>query len=1045
MTLTQTRRALIIFGVLLLSAIASFAQPRTQGRVLTGKVVDEKGEAVIGASILQKGTDNGTVTNLDGTFSLNVPPGTPLVISSIGYKEVEVTAAPGMTVTMMEDVSMLEETVFIGYGTMRKKDLTGSIAQVRAENVEKEAPRSMQDILRGGVAGLTISMATGVEGTADVQVRGKNTLTAGSSPLYVVDGVIYPGEMSNINPNDIESIDVLKDASSVAIYGAKAASGVIAITTKRGKNNDGRPTIGFNANVGIARAANRTPLLDGEGFIKMRQDYMYSLLKDSEIAAQPGIYDDPRTLSGVDPLTWYNYGQKEPATSLPGQDALVSRWLQRLAFSETEIGNYLSRVETDWDDYFFPYALQQDYTVSMSNKTANNSYYASVGYLDRQSYIAYGGFRSIRGRINLESNVAKWLTVGVNSNFIARDDSRLQGDTDYRDRLSPWTTNLIDEPDNILARWPNGDSLIHNPWWDNKYTDRSDKRWEMAFNLYGIIHLPWGFEFQSNFSPRLKWHEYFNHQSSQNPNWGSAAANSERTNERWYNWQIDNILRWKQTFGDHRIELTLGQNAEQNQYWKTLATNKNYSPSDVLGYHYLNAGLDPKAESEDWFETGDALFARLFYSLKNRYMLTLSVRRDGFSAFGVENPRGIFPSAAFAWVFSEEPWLRNANDWLTYGKLRVSYGVNGNRDIGRYQALARLKAGPYEYIDPSTGAAYQTSQMFVEFLGNSHLKWERTTAFNVGLDYTLFGGCVDGSIDYYDNTTNDLLVDRKLPRITGFSSITSNLGEIKNHGFEFLANFHPVRNENFQWNTTVTFYFNRRKLTHLYGDMVDVLDDNGNVIGQREADDTENDWYIGHDPNEIYDYQWAGVWQVDEAEEAQKFGNKPGDFKYVNQNDDTTLNLSDKVFTGKYTTPRYQLSWRNDFNFFKNFSAGFMMYAKLGQWGTYNRAANAGSNLDRYNWYDIPRWTADNPINDYARIGSVNKGNHYVNKSFVRMESIYLSYDLPKSFLRTISVQSARLSLSVRNPFVITKWEFGDVEGGDYTPQSFSVGINVTL
>lgn len=1034
-------------AVLLLCSASAFAQ--TAKNVIKGTVTDAATkEAVIGGAVQVANTTRGVVTDIDGNYEIAASEGETLVFSSLSYKtkEVKVGKSNVINVTLDVDAEGLEEVVFIGYGTAKKRDLTGAIAQVKASAVEKEAPRSMQDILRGGVAGITMDMSTNVQGTADIQIRGKNTLSAGSSPLYVLDGVIYNGSITDINPNDIESIDVLKDASSVAIYGAKAANGVIAITTKKGSSNsEGKPTITFNGNIGIAQAAHTTPIVDGAGFIQFRQDYFNSLMTDAESAKVPGKYSDPRTLQGVDMLAWYNYDNKTPVTTLPDTNAMVSKWLQRLNLSEIEIQNYMNGVETDWDDYYFPKALQQDYTVGISNRTDKSSYYMSLSYTDRQSYIAGGGYNNIRGRVNVESKVTKWLTTGINTNFAARDGSRLQANTDSREQLSPFTQNLIDTPEDVHARWPNGDSLIKNPFWDNKYTDRYDMSYDLAMNLYGILHLPFGFEFQSNFSPRLHWSEYYNHQSSQNIMWGAESANSERTTGKTYNWQLDNVLRWKQNFGDHRIEVTLAQNAEKNQSWSTTAKNKLYSPSDVLRYHYLDAGTSPSVASSDTYDTGDALMARLFYSYRNRYMVTASVRRDGYSAFGVENPRGTFPSVALGWVFSEEGFLKGANSWLNYGKLRVSYGVNGNRDIGRYAALAQLTSGLYEYIDSDTGKIYQTSQIYVSKLGNSHLRWEKTKAFNVGLDYTLFNDFVDGSIDYYGNTTNDLLVSRSLPKITGFDNIYTNLGELQNHGFEFLANFHPIKNTNFRWDSTITFYLNRRKVTHLYGDMVDVLDDAGNVIGQKESDDSTNGWYIGHDPNEIYAYQWDGVWQLGEEEQASKYGNKPGDFKYVDQNNDGALNVSDKVFTGKYTTPRYQFSWRNDFTIYKNWSLGFMMYAKIGQWGTYNRAANSNGNYDRYTAYSIDRWTVDNPTNDYARIGSVNKGDHYVNKSFLRMESINVSYNIPKSVLRKISVENARISFAFRNPFVITKWEFGDVEGGDYTPQSFNLGINITL
>ena len=1006
---------------------------------VSGVVVDTHGEALIGASVIQKGTDNGTITDLDGRFSLNVPTGATLIISSIGYLDTEVAATQGMKVILKENISQLEEVVVIGYGTMKKKDLTGAISQVRTEQMEKEAPRSVTDLLRGGVAGLTLSMSTNAAGTADIQIRGKNTLSAGSTPLYVLDGVIYNGSLTDINSNDIESIDVLKDASSVAIYGAKAANGVIAITTKRG--SEGKPRVTFNTNIGIAQPAHLPKMVDGQGFIDFRQEYYESTMSESEIAEKPGLYSDPRTLQGVDLLSWYNYTIANPVSTLPSQDELVGMWLSRLNFSEVEVENYLAGRETDWDKELFQTGLQQDYTVSVSNRNEKCSYYASIGYADRQGAISGSGYSNIRGRVNLDSYITKWLTIGTSTQVAVRKGGYLQADVDQREKLSPYTTNDIDDLESIYRMYPNGDNTCKNPFFDNYYRDRREYDYDINMNLYATVKLPFGFEYQANFSPRMHWYEYFNHESAENPSWAGNGGKSERTNTHKFNWQLDNILRWKKDFGYNHFELTLLQNLEQNQSWSTTATNKQYTPSDVLSYHALKAGSDPTVDSDDTYDTGDALMARLFYEYKNKYLLTAAVRRDGYSAFGQANPHATFPSVAVGWIFTNEGFMRNV-DWFNYGKLRLSYGINGNRDIGRYAALAQLKSGLYTYI--LNGSSYLTSQILINTMGNRELKWEKTSAWNVGLDFSLFDNRVEGSVEGYKSTTTDLLVDRTLPDITGYSSIKANLGELSNHGFELSLTGHVFNRRDFKWDTGGTFYFNRRRIVHLYGDMEDVYDDDGNVIGQKESDDTTNGWYIGHDPNQIYDYERNGVWQLGEEEEAAVYGNKPGDFRYVDQNDDKILNTKDKVFQG-YTTPRYQFSWRNEFTFWKNLSLSFMLYGKLGHYGTYNRAANSGSNFFRYTVPDIERWTVDNPTNDYGRIGSVNKGSNYVRKDFARMENITLSYNVPKAVLGKIGIQAARFSLAVRNPFVVTAWEFGDVEGSDYTMRTVNLGINLTL
>jgi TonB-linked SusC/RagA family outer membrane protein len=1021
------------------------AQQGPRKQRVSGKVNDANGEPIVGATVMEKGTQNGTITDRDGNFSLDVAPNAKIQISYIGFdkKEIKVGRQNSMDVALTENASTLDELVVIGYGTMKKKDLTGAISRVNTVKLEDEAPRNIQDLLRSNAAGLAIGMGTNAEASAGLQVRGKNTLSAGSSPLLVLDGMIYDGSLTDINPMDVESIDVLKDASSVAVYGAKASNGVIAITTKKGK--DGKPVINFNANMGFVNTSRLPKVVDGAGFIKFRQEYSEGLLTDAEKAKYPDMYTDPRKLSndGVDVLSWYNYDQKTPATAVPDDNTLITTWLSRLNFKSIEIENYLNGVETNWDDIVFHTGFQQDYTASISNRKKDTSYYWSMGMADRKGVIVGDRYTNIRTRLNLESKVNSFITIGMNTQFSTRKGGYLQCDYSQREHNSPYTTNEIDNLDSPYRMYPSGDNNTKNPFFDNLYRTRHERTYNLITKLYAKVALPFGIEYEMDFTPHLYWHEYYNHESSKHPEWAGNGGVSERQNAKTYDWQVDNIFRWHYNFGpDHRLEATFLINAEKGQYWSTVANNKLYSPSDVLGFHNIGAGTEPTVSSNDTYKTGDALMGRLFYSYKDRYMVTASLRRDGYSAFGQENPRATFPAVALAWVFSQEKFMKKV-EWLNYGKLRFSWGKNGNRDIGQYEALAQLNTGMYTYID-AKGNAYITSQIYINRMPNSKLKWEHTTSYNVGLDFSVWDNRISGSVETYYARSNDLLVDRSLPSILGYSSVKANLGSLENKGFELTLNARLVRINNFEWNSGATFSFNRRKLRHLYGDKTEVKDADGNVIGYKEADDYANNWFIGHDPNQIWDYKRDGVWQIGEEAEASKYGCKPGDFKYIDQNGDGVMNNDDKVFQG-YTTPRYYLSWNNEVIFFKAFRLSFLMYSYLGQYGSFNRAANTGGMFDRYTIVDIPRWTADNPTNDYARLGSKNIGNNYVRKSFVRMDNITLSYNVPKTFLKRILVQDMRVSMSVRNPFVITGWKFGDPEGGDITLRTFNVGVNFTL
>jgi TonB-linked SusC/RagA family outer membrane protein len=601
---------------------------------------------------------------------------------------------------------------------------------------------------------------------------------------------------------------------------------------------------------------------------------------------------------------------------------------------------------------------------------------------------------------------------------------------------------------------PTGDVTPVNPFFDNLYRNRVDRFNTLNATIYGIITLPYGFEIQSNFTPSFNWREYYNHESSENPEWAASGGRAERRFEKTYNWQMDNVLRWKKTFGDHNFEATFLQNAEKGQFWMTKATASNFSPSDILEWHRLQAGTVPLNESNDTYYTGDALMGRLFYSYKDTYLLTASVRRDGYSAFGAENPRATFPAIALGWNFTNEKFMESTKSWLDYGKLRLSWGKNGNRDIGMYDALSDMSSGLHPYID-SKGNVILLSQLYVNRMQNLGLKWENKSSYNFGLDFGMFNNRLSGAIDVYTASTNDLLVDRELPEIIGFSNITSNLGQLENKGFEFSLTGNIIQKETFSWSSNVIFMYNRRKITKLYGDMVDILDANGNVIGQREADDIKNRWFIGQDPDRIWDYKGDGVWQTDEADEAKKYGLQPGDFKYIDQNGDGVMTDADRVFQG-YRTPRFRWSWRNDFNY-KNFNLSMFIYSNWGQYNEFNRAANNANFADRTTDYVMPRWTAANPINDYGRIGSKNIGSNYIEKSFIRLENISLSYMVPSEWIEKASIRNLRISASIRNVAVWTpKWEYGDPEGfpvqgddGDRkfypTPRTYNLSLNFSL
>jgi len=472
-----------------------------------------------------------------------------------------------------------------------------------------------------------------------------------------------------------------------------------------------------------------------------------------------------------------------------------------------------------------------------------------------------------------------------------------------------------------------------------------------------------------------------------------------------------------------------------------------FSPTDALGYHNVDAGKNTSTliSSSDQYSTGDALMARIFYSVFSKYLVTLSIRRDGYSAFGLKNPYGTFPAMALGWVFTEEKFIQN--DILTYGKLRFSWGENGNREIGRYEALADMAIGKYPYVTWG-GVAYESNILFVNQLANSDLKWEKTRAINLGLDFSIKNDLISGTLEIYKKRTLDLLIDRALPTIIGFSSITSNLGEVMNSGVEFSLNSRIINKENFKWNAIFNLSANRNKIVHLYGDLIDITDANGNVIGQREADDESNKWFIGHAIDEIWEPRILGVWQIGEETEAAKYGQFPGDFKILDVDNNNKINNLDNEFQG-FRTPRFRFNLRQEFNIFNNFDLSLMAYSLWGHYNAFNAAKNASGFVDRVNSYVIPYWTPDNPLNDYARLYS-GLGSAVVNvwrdASFIRLDNLTLTYTVPNNLVQKVNVNNAKFYLTIRNVgYWAPHWELWDPENSNPNPRYFTIGINLTL
>ncbi|MBO9594952.1 MAG: SusC/RagA family TonB-linked outer membrane protein [Niabella sp.] len=1029
----------LLYRCLLLSLLlagTTHFRLHAQTKTITGKITQEGTNAPLeGVTVDVAGAAGNTVSDKDGRYAIAAGPAAVLVFTYVGMDTVRISAGAAATVDVIMKLSKsaMDEVVVVGYGTMRKRDLTGSVSTIKTAKLEIENPRNIQELMRGNVSGLNIGLTTSAKGGGSIEIRGRRTLKASTDPLIVLDGVIYNGDLADINPTDIESMDVLKDASSAAVFGAKSANGVIIINTRLGRTE--KPRVGVNITRGIVDLFRSEDVYGPYEFIKWRSD----VLKSGNRTAPGYVFEDPNQLpAGVTLADWraFDNAQGDP----------TDVWLRRLGMSQVERENYVKGQSTDWKDMVFRTGSQQSYNANLSGKSNRVNYYWSVGHDKNEGAVVGDDYSVYRSRLRLNANVTDFLMVGVNSMFSVRDESGAPVAWGQYDGISPWgqPTN----PDGTYKIYPIDDAVANrHPLIDRYYTERSYTYKSLDNTLFAKLSLPLGISYEVYYSPRFTNNELYLHNMSQHPEYKVQGGIAIRNTSSGFNWQVDNLLKWSRTISNvHQFDVTLLANAEKYRTWQQSMDGRGFVPSDVLGYHDMGAATVTKLTSSDTYSTGDAYMARLFYAFKSRYMITGTVRRDGYSAFGINNPRATFPSVALGYVFSDEPFMKTS--WLSYGKLRVSWGETGNRSVGIYDALPTLANGLITYVDGS-GNPYQESYLYPNAMGNEFLQWERTRSLNVGVDFSLFNQRISGSLEGYSMMTNNLLVNRALPSVTGYVSVPSNLGQVNNKGFELSLQSRNIIKDHFSWNTTFNFSLNRNKIVALYGNKMNILDAEGNVVGQREADDLLNKWFIGHAIDAIWGFKVAGVWQQGEEAEAAKYKLAPGDMKLEDVNKDYAFTNDDKQFQG-YTEPRFRFTLRNEFQLFKNIDFSFSAYSYWGHKRLFNEAKHSYSiTLERYNSFTIPYWTPEHPRNDFARLNSNVGGvtfDVWQDISFIRLDNISIGYTVPKKLLERAKLSQLRFNVSARNVAVFTKnYVFWDPEYIGPTPSYVTVGLNLSL
>lgn len=1030
------------------------SEQQSQSKV-SGKVTDSSGSPLPGVTVVVKGTSQGIITDFNGNYTLsNIPKNAVLQFSFVGMtmQDAKVGTQSTVNVVLKEETIGLDEVVAIGYGTSRKKDLTGAVVNVKAEELMKYRPASVSDLLRSSVAGLKVGYSTDAKATPDFTIRGENSIksnpedeAAANKPLIVVDGVIFNGDLAEINVNDVETVDVLKDASAASIYGSRASNGVVVFTTKKGASNV--PVIRFSAKYGVVTSSRRLKTYNGDevmNWLVNMKESINSKLQDAWSQWTP--YDKVPDQYKANWLT---------ANGIPGEtdkNKITSVWLDGFGFEQNEKENYMAGKSYDWQNWLFHTGERQDYNFNVSGRANKVTYYWSVGLKDYESLQVGETFKSVTSRLNLDISVTDFLNVGLNANIAYEDEGQQpinpSGYISASPFDTPWVNGMPQTKENL--KLSGAGSNLSNPLLDPAYITRKFDSYRLSPTMYAKLTLPFGFVFTSNFTQRLEFGRRFQFDDPAHPLWRHGGIVS-RIHNQTYGWQTDNIINWNKDFGSHRFSVTGLWNRESNQNWETDAYTSNFSPNANLGFHEMAYGLQPSTNSYDEANSRTAMMGRVNYSYQSRYNLSASIRRDGYSRFGSNHLYATFPSLSSGWTLTEENFMSSTKKWLSTLKLRATWGVNGNSSgIGPYAAYARLQDS--KYLNYSNGYV-MVPFLYVDRMQNANLSWEKNQAWNFGIDYGFWDGRLKGALDIYTSKTTDLLLDKKLPIVTGFNSITTNVGNLKNSGFDLSINTENIKSNDFSWTSSLNISFNKNEILSLTGEKSQVIDKNGNpVVDSKgnpvmaEPDDTDNGWFIGQSKDVIWDYQVNGVYQVTDAAEAAKYDRSPGDFKVIDQNGDGKLNTADKVFQGLSSAPWY-MTFRNDFRY-KNFDMGIILFSKLGyKGGSEYPFNNQEDYIKNHNWYKIPYWTPDNMINDGARVNSIRLGDMmiWVPKSYVRFQNLSLGYNLPKDLLKVINFGSARVAFNIDNVGLVTKWKMGDPESLSELPRIYSFSVDLSF
>ncbi|MEB2774103.1 TonB-dependent receptor [Algoriphagus sp. D3-2-R+10] len=948
---------------LLLSVSYSWAQEVQ----VTGTIYDETGQPLPGATVLVKGTTTGTTSDLDGKYSISCPADGTLVFSFIGYNPTEkvVGNQTVLDVNLIPDLADLEEIVVVGYGTAKKSQLTGAISSVGSKEIQELPITDARQALQGRAAGVDVTQPGSKPGSApQVRIRGRRSFNASNEPLYVIDGIPVTGGMNDINPQDITSMEVLKDASATAIYGSRGSNGVVLITTKRG--NVGKTVVSFDSYYGVNKELGKIDVFNGPEFAEYKRE--------------------SRRASGEYP--------EGPAT--PASDESL--------FEPIELDGLATGRSTDYVGGLLRNGAIQSHQIGISGGSDKTTFFVSGNFFKDKGVIINQDYTRYTFRANIDHRINKKIKFGT-STLVSYSERNGENFNPLGGALAENPLGKPYDEDGNLIFLPTSDGLRTNPFAEivpgaQQDLTKNYRIFNSIFINYDIIP---GLTYRLVFGPDLTISRNGRFTGSQTNARRGGDATGSVNDEFTFNYTLENILTYNKSFNEvHNLNFTALQSIQKDRYEQTTVSVLGI-PAESQFYHRLGDASQITGANTNLREWALMSFmGRLNYDYKNKLLFTATLRADGSSRFGSNNRFGYFPSVAVGWNLHSESFLQNSST-IDQLKFRVSYGSIGNQAIDPYQTQALLGRTSYAF-DNTAAFGYRPSS-----IGNPDLRWETSTTFNAGLDFALWKSRVFGSIEYYITNTSDLLAPQPLPNSIGFGGFITNIGETQNRGIELTLSTLNMEKGDFMWSTDLIFTKNTEE-----------------IISLPNGDDISAGRFIGQPLTIFYDLKKIGIWQLDELDEATSYGSVPGEIKIEDRNGDGVINSEDRQFLGSAVAD-FAMGMTNRFNF-KGFDLSFFIYGRFGSMLRSQFHTGNNTLAGRYNNLDVNYWTPNNPSNDYPRPNVNQESAKYASSmeyfdgTFIKVRNINFGYNFTPEAAKRIGMTSLRIYTSIQQPFIFANY-----------------------